>query len=84
VAIFSHGGAMPRGSAAYGPGSGRQDRPELADIGRQRDDAPLRVSDAHMAAALDQLLNTRSALTRVLLGGAARGSRRRGGGEGGS
>ena len=33
VAILSHGGAMPRGSAAYGPGSG-QGRPELADIGR--------------------------------------------------
>jgi ATP-dependent 26S proteasome regulatory subunit len=46
--------------------------------------APLRVSDAHMAAALDQLLDTRSALTRVLLGGAAPGSRRRGGGEGSS
>jgi hypothetical protein len=29
------------------------------------------VTDAHMAAALDQLLDTRSALTRVLLGGAA-------------
>ncbi len=46
-----------------------------------QDEAPLRVSDAHMAAALDQLLDTRSALTRVLLGGAAPGSRRRSGGE---
>jgi ATP-dependent 26S proteasome regulatory subunit len=31
--------------------------------------APLVVSDAHMNAALDQLLDTRSQLTRVLLGG---------------
>jgi cell division protease FtsH len=30
---------------------------------------PLRVTDAHMTAALDQLLDTRSALTQVLLGG---------------
>lgn len=31
---------------------------------------PLRVTDAHMAAALDQLLDAQSALTQVLLGGA--------------
>ncbi len=48
------------------------------------DEAPLRVCDAHMTAALDQLLDTRSALTRVLLGGAAPASPRRGGGESGS
>jgi len=30
---------------------------------------PLRVTDAHMTAALDQLLDTRNQLTRVLLGG---------------
>jgi hypothetical protein len=30
---------------------------------------PLRVTDAHMTAALDQLLDTRSALTQALLGG---------------
>ena len=35
--------------------------------------APLRVTDAHLAAALDQLLDTRSALTQVLLGGAPSG-----------
>lgn len=57
-----------------------EDEDEDGDL----NDAPLRVSDAHMAAALDQLLDTRSALTRVLLGGAAPGSRRRGGGEGSS
>jgi ATPase family associated with various cellular activities (AAA) len=34
--------------------------------------APLRVTDAHMGAALDQLLDARSALTRVLLGAASR------------
>jgi hypothetical protein len=32
-------------------------------------DGPLRVTDAHMSAALDQLLDTRNQLTRVLLGG---------------
>ena len=48
------------------------------------DSAPLRISDAHMASALDQLLDTRSALTRVLLGGAAPASRQKSGGEGGS
>jgi ATPase family associated with various cellular activities (AAA) len=33
------------------------------------DGAPLRVTAAHLAAALDQLLDTRNQLTRVLLGG---------------
>ena len=32
-------------------------------------DAPLRVTDAHLGAALDQLLDARGALTRSLLGG---------------
>jgi cell division protease FtsH len=32
------------------------------------DDAPIRVTDQHMTAALDQLLEGRSQLTRVLLG----------------
>ena len=31
-------------------------------------DRPLRVADAHMNAALDRLLDTRSQLTRTLLG----------------
>jgi len=31
--------------------------------------APIRVTDDHMTAALDQLLDTKSQLTRVLLGG---------------
>ena len=31
-------------------------------------DGPLRVTDAHMSVALDQLLDTRNQLTRVLLG----------------
>jgi hypothetical protein len=30
---------------------------------------PLRVTDAHLTAALDQLLDTRNELTRILLGG---------------
>jgi cell division protease FtsH len=36
----------------------------------ESDDAasPLRITDAHMTAALDQLLSSQSALTRVLLG----------------
>ena len=38
-------------------------------------DGPLRVTGAHMSAALDQLLDTRNQLTRVLLGGQARGRR---------
>ena len=32
-------------------------------------DAPIRVTDTHLAAALDQLLDTRNQLTRILLGG---------------
>jgi hypothetical protein len=32
-------------------------------------DGPIRVTDAHLNAALDELLNTRNQLTRVLLGG---------------
>jgi ATPase family associated with various cellular activities (AAA) len=35
-------------------------------------DGPLRVTDAHMGAALDALLDTRNQLTRVLLGGQPR------------
>jgi len=43
-----------------------------AEDGPERDeDGPLRVTDAHMNAALDQLLDTRNQLTRVLLGGQA-------------
>ena len=35
--------------------------------------APIRVTDDHMRAALDQLLDTKNQLTRVLLGGAQAG-----------
>ncbi len=42
-----------------------EDEPDRHDA-----EAPLRVTDAHLAAALDQLLDTRSTLTQVLLGGA--------------
>jgi len=35
--------------------------------------APIRVADDHMTAALDQLLDTKNQLTRVLLGGAQPG-----------
>ncbi len=33
------------------------------------EDGPIRVTDAHLAAALNQLLDASSQLTRVLLGG---------------
>jgi hypothetical protein len=36
------------------------------------DDVPIRVTDEHMRTALDQLLDTRSTLTQVLLGGTRR------------
>jgi len=51
------------------------------DRGGAQSTEPLRVADAHMATALDQLLDTRSALTRVLLGGLEPARRRRGAGE---
>jgi cell division protease FtsH len=35
------------------------------------DNQPLRVTDEHLTAALDQLLDTRNELTRLLLGGQA-------------
>jgi hypothetical protein len=35
----------------------------------ETDGGPLRVADAHLSAALDQLLDTRNQLNRVLLGG---------------
>ena len=37
-------------------------------VGEADDGGPLRVTDAHLSAALDQLLDTRNQLTRVLLG----------------
>jgi hypothetical protein len=44
---------------------------------------PIRVTDAHLATALDQLLDTRNELTRVLLGGqAARAGAQRAGAGG--
>ena len=51
-------------SCEDGTGSGAADRGQAA---------PIRVTDDHMAAALDQLLDTKSQLTRVLLGGAQPG-----------
>jgi hypothetical protein len=42
------------------------------DQGGQPRTAPLRVTDAHLGVALDQLLDARSALTRSLLGGGSR------------
>jgi ATP-dependent 26S proteasome regulatory subunit len=43
------------------------DRAGTAD---DSDDTPIRVTDEHLTVALDQLLDSRSQLTRVLLGGA--------------
>ena len=42
---------------------------------------PIRVTDAHMTAALDQLLDTRNELTRILLGGQATAQRAGDGGD---
>jgi cell division protease FtsH len=42
-----------------------RDADAAGDVG---DGGPLRVTDAHLSAALDQLLDTRNQLTRVLLG----------------
>jgi hypothetical protein len=42
---------------------------EIAPAGAGSGGAPLRVTDAHLATALDQLLDVRSRLTRTLLGG---------------
>jgi hypothetical protein len=39
--------------------------------GQAAPDEPIRVTDAHLTAALDLLLDTRNQLTRVLLGGGA-------------
>ena len=59
-----------------GTGSGaRPGRRAVAETGQA---APIRVTDDHMAAALDQLLDTKSQLTRVLLGGAQPGDTRPG------
>jgi hypothetical protein len=38
-------------------------------------EAPLRVTDAHLSIALDELLDTRNQLTRVLLGAPGQGRR---------
>jgi hypothetical protein len=50
----------------------------------QEDGTPIRVTDEHLAAALDQLLDTRNELTGVLLGGQAAqaGAQRAGDGGG--
>jgi hypothetical protein len=44
---------------------------DAGDVGDGDDggDGPIRVTDAHLDAALDQLLDTRNQLTRILLGG---------------
>jgi hypothetical protein len=39
------------------------------DSGAAGADAPITVTDAHLSAALDELLGARSALTQILLGG---------------
>jgi hypothetical protein len=50
-------------AAGQGPGA-------AGDVGDAAD-GPLTVRDAHMNAALDELLDSRSRLTRALLGGYA-------------
>jgi hypothetical protein len=44
-----------------------------ADEAGAQASGPIRVTDAHLAAALDQLLDASSQLTRVLLGGGRSG-----------
>jgi hypothetical protein len=58
----------------FGPGYGgpRCTRQRKTARNGQADAWPLRVTDAHMNAAPDQLLDTRSELTRALLGGGPR------------
>ena len=48
------------------PNPGPADPPELADVNGE---GPILVTDAHLDAALDQLLDSRNQLTRILLGG---------------
>ena len=52
--------------------------------GQEEDGTPIRVTDAHLAAALDQLLDTRNELTRVLLGGQAAQAGAQRAGDGGA
>ncbi|HEY3956105.1 MAG TPA: ATP-binding protein [Streptosporangiaceae bacterium] len=56
-----------RKAALFAAEDGDGDSAEAAADGG--DDRPLRVTDAHMTAALDELLGTRNQLTRLLLGG---------------
>jgi SpoVK/Ycf46/Vps4 family AAA+-type ATPase len=58
-----------------GTASGAAGGPAAAETGQA---APIRVTDDHMTAALDQLLDTKNQLTRVLLGGAQPGDARLG------
>jgi len=59
-------------------GTGSGARPGGRAVAETGQAAPIRVTDDHMTAALDQLLDTRSQLTRVLLGGAQPGAARPG------
>ncbi len=51
------------------------------DTAEAANDAPIRVTDAHLNGALDQLLEARSALTRILLGGGPANGHRTGEGS---
>jgi predicted N-acetyltransferase YhbS len=62
--------AAETASAGPAPGNGSGSGEASASPG---DGAPLHISDAHMNAALDQLLDVRGQLTRALLGGSAAG-----------
>ncbi|HYB88812.1 MAG TPA: ATP-binding protein [Streptosporangiaceae bacterium] len=46
------------------------------ESGQEEAGTPIRVTDAHLATALDQLLDTRNELTQVLLGGRPRSGAR--------
>ncbi len=67
AALRAAGDAGQAGDAEHaGDAEGARD---AEDAGGAGDAGPLRVTDAHLGAALDQLLDSRNQLTRVLLGG---------------
>ncbi len=74
VAILSHGGGTAPGPAAHGPGSGRQGRPQLADIGRlarrvmQRTVAAARAEEESVSRLLADHLGTGDATPPIAMG----------------
>jgi hypothetical protein len=80
AAAGDEAGAGGGSAAGDGGGAGHEGAAEPDGAERYGDDTPLRVTDECMNAALDELLDTRNQLTRILLGAQ---SRPRGQGHGG-